>query len=101
MPPSPLSGFLMRLACNAVAALMVVDTGPPVLAPTRPPAALLPLLAQQVQRTAHLLHRHLWIFPPATAPCGRLRTSALVGTASDASADRHSSSPHNAQSQSQ
>src|SRR3954462_5002224 len=92
LPSSPLMGF----PCGSVPPLVVGDSGPLVLATRRPPPVLLPLQAQQVQRTADLLQRHLWIFPPATAPCGRRRRSASAGTASDAASARCSSSPHSA-----
>src|SRR5277367_2269275 len=95
-PRSALATFLVRLAGGAVAPLVVGDGVPLVLAARGPPLAFLPLQAQQVQRTADLLHRHLRIFPPATAPCGRRRRSASGGTAVGASSARCSSSPHSA-----
>src|SRR5437764_577088 len=98
MPRSSLAAFLVGSACGPVAPLVVGDRGPLVLATSGPPLPLLPLQAQQVQRTADLLHRHLRIFPPATAPCGRRQRSALAGTASGASSARRSSCPHSARS---
>src|SRR5271169_1725374 len=97
MPLSALAGApLVGLAGGPIPSLVVGDGVPPVLAARGPALLLLPLQAQQVQSTADLLHRHLRIFPPATAPCGRRRRSASAGTASGVASDRGSSSPRSA-----
>src|SRR4030088_961742 len=91
----PLSA-LTRYACGSVPPLVIREGDSFVLATRASPTPLLPLQAQQVQRTAHLLHRHLRIFPPAVAACARRQSSALAGTASGASSAPCNSSPHSA-----
>src|SRR5262249_29486018 len=56
------------------------------LPPQPPPAYLL-------ERSAHLLHRHLRVFPPASVPCTRPRRPRPPGTGSGAVAMPHSSCP--------
>src|SRR5215467_1783538 len=83
--PSLAAAPLVGLAGGPVAPLVVGkghELEPPA---SSPPLALLPLQAQQVQGTAHLLHRHLRVFPPATAECARPRTTASAGTTPGAS----------------
>src|SRR5262249_37081269 len=87
---------LARLPSRPVPPLVVADRMQAVLAAVRPPLQLLPLLAQLVQATAHLLHRQLRAFPPAAAPCVRQQTSASTGTRSGAASGPCSSSPHSA-----
>src|SRR5262245_58657906 len=97
MPPSSLAvAFLPGLPSRPVPPLVVADRVQAVLAATRPPLTLLPLLAHLVQASAHLLHRQLRVFPPAAAPCARRQTSASTGTASGAASGPYSPSPHNA-----
>src|SRR4051794_22182402 len=93
---APAAAFLSRLPGRSVPPLVVAQRCQAMLATTRPPLLFLPLLAQQVQGTAHLLHGHFWIFPPAAAACARLRTSASTDTRSGAASGPCSSCLHSA-----
>src|SRR5262249_2173418 len=64
-------------------------TGPVTVAPAppQPPPAYL------LERSAHLLHRHLRVFPPAAAACARRRRPTRPNTGSDAVATLRSSCP--------
>src|SRR6185437_12057090 len=88
---APAAAFLPRLPGRSVPPLVVAQCRQALLAATRPPPLLLPLLAQQVQRTAHLLHRHFRIFPPAAAPCARPQRLASTDTRSGAASEPCSS----------
>src|SRR3954454_16721401 len=52
--------------------------------------------APVVQRPAHLLGRHLWVFPPATAPCGWSRNRGRSELVSGAGPTRCSLAPRSA-----
>src|SRR5690242_8322979 len=97
MPPfSPAAALLVGMAGSPVAPLVVSQGHEFEPAASSPPLALQPLQAQQVQGAADLLHRHLRVFPPATARCARPRTSASAGTTPGASSAPCSPCPHSA-----
>src|SRR5439155_199768 len=77
MPP-----FLVGFGGLSVPPLVVPDdlAGVTQLGDAPPPAEHRP--APLVQRPAHLLGRHLGVFPPATAPCGWRRIPGQPGPAS-------------------
>src|SRR5215212_11919086 len=88
--------FLVGLRGLGVPPLVVPDdlAAVPDLGDAPPPAEHRP--APLVQRPAHLLRRHLWVFPPATAPCGWPRTPAPPRPASGAGPARCSPAPRSA-----
>src|SRR5579875_3070169 len=67
MPPSPLTATLSPgLPNGPIPPLGITNRGQTLPAAARPPRTLLPLLAQRVQNTTHLLPRQLRVFPPQT-----------------------------------
>src|SRR4051812_520596 len=85
--------FLVGLGGLGVASLVVADdlAGVPHLGDGPPAAEHHP--APLVQRPAYLLGRHLGVFPPAAARCGRPRTPGPPGPTSGASATPCSHAP--------
>src|SRR5262245_45349604 len=81
-----------------IAPLVIGDPVQRPLPPARLPQGLQPDAAELLQTVAHLLQRHLRVFPPATARCDRPRRSASAGTTPDAGATPHSSALHNGSS---
>src|SRR5215471_14492797 len=88
--------FLVRLRGLFVAALVVTDdlTRVPQLRDA-PPTAEYHCTAV-VERSAHLLRRHLGIFPPATAACEWPRTRGRVRPRADDASTRYSPVPRSA-----
>src|SRR3954468_38163 len=88
--------FLVGLGGLRVPLLVVADdvAGVPHLGDAPPPAEHRP--APLVQSSAHLLGRHLWVFPPATAPCGWSRTRGRSAPTSGAGPVRCSPAPRSA-----
>ncbi len=88
--------FLVGLGGLGVPPLVVADdvAGVPHLGDAPPPAEHRP--APLVQRPAHLLGRHLRVFPPAAAPCGWPRTPGRPGPGSGAAPARCSPAPRSA-----
>src|SRR3954452_13005734 len=88
--------FLVGLCGLGVPPLVVLDdrAAVPDFGDAPPPAEhrRTPL----VQRPAHLLGRHLRVFPPATAPCGWPRTPGPPGPASGAATTPCSLAPRSA-----
>src|SRR3954469_18765253 len=80
--------FLVGLGGPGVPLLVVADdvAGVPDLGHAPPPAEH--RRTPPVQRPAHLLGRHLRVFPPATARCGWPRTPARSTPGSGAAATR-------------
>src|SRR5687768_9858212 len=88
--------FLVGLGGLGVPPLVVADdrAGVPHLGHAPPPAEH--DRAPLVQSPAHLLRRHLWVFPPAAAPSGWRRTPGRRGPASGVGAARCSPAPRSA-----
>src|SRR5215212_6435428 len=88
--------FLVGLGGLGVPLLVVADdvAGVPHLGHAPPPAEH--DRAPVVQSPAHLLRRHLWVFPPATAPCGWPRTPAPPAPGPGAGPARCSPAPRSA-----
>src|SRR5690349_7072093 len=88
MPPPPVGsrGLL-------VATLMIADHHADVRALAPAPAAAEQHPAAFVQRPAHLLHRHLRVFPPAAAACAPPRTPTRSGPAADDAPAPHTADP--------
>src|SRR5215470_2147331 len=79
MPPS-----LVGTGRLLVATLVVADHRADVTDLGRPPAATKQHRAADVQRSADLLQRHLWVFPPAAGWYAPTRTPARSTPGSDA-----------------
>src|SRR3954469_1200396 len=88
--------FLVSLGGLRIPPLVVADdlAGVPHLGHAPPSAEHRP--APLVQRPAHLLRGDLWVFPPATAPCGWRRIPAPPGPASGAATTPCSPAPRSA-----
>src|SRR6478752_6366065 len=88
--------FLVGLGGLSVPPLVVPDdlAGVPGLGHAPPPAEH--RRAPLVQRPAHLLRRHLRVFPPATARCEWPRTPTRSTPGSGAAAARCSPAPRSA-----
>src|SRR3954467_12239109 len=91
-----MSLFLVGFGGLSVPLLVVADdvAGVPGLGHAPPPAEH--RRAPPVQRPAHLLGRHLRVFPPATARRGRPRTPERSTPGSGAAATRCSPAPRSA-----
>src|SRR5215211_1459107 len=91
MPP-----LLVGAGGLLVAALVVADdeADVPGLRRAAPPAEQ--GRASLVQRPAHLLHRHLWVFPPEAGPYAPTRSPSRSGPGSGAASARRSACPRNA-----
>src|SRR5215475_8617368 len=85
--------FLVGARRLLVATLVVADYRARVAGLPRPAPAAKQDRAAHVQRTAHLLHRHLGIFPPAGGPCGPPRSPARSRPGSDAAPAPGSAAP--------
>src|SRR5436305_11931784 len=88
MPP-----LLVRPGRLLVAALVVSDHHADLPGRAGSPPAAEPRRAPGVQRSAHLFHRHLRIFPPAVGPCGSTRSPSRSGTGSGGGSAPHTAAP--------
>src|SRR3954471_11821398 len=88
--------FLVRLGGLLVPPLVVPDDLARVLEPRCPSSAAEQGVAPRVQRPAHLLHRHLRVFPPAAGPCGPTRTPSPAAPGLGDGSARRAAAPRNA-----
>src|SRR5262249_54953462 len=91
MPP-----FLVGAAGLLVAPLVIANDHPRLLRLRRPPSPTQQHQAARVQRPAHLLQRHLRVFPPAAARCAATRTPARSDPGASAATDCDSPAPRSA-----
>src|SRR5262245_57802844 len=93
LPGPPGAPALSRLPCGAVTPLVVANDLGRVLQLARPPPRQQPGQADPVQTPAHLLRRHLRVFPPAAERPARTRTSTSGSTRSGAAAAPRNCAP--------